>query len=76
MSNMVVIQRALPDEPGGRAHYNFDSLKHGDAIEVASTESAREMFRRWKRATGRPGRLVRSRLYPRLLFFVDDTAIV
>jgi hypothetical protein len=54
--------------------YNFDNLKHGDAIEVGSVSGAREMFRRWKRKTGRLHvRLTSAREKGRehFLFFID-----
>jgi hypothetical protein len=57
------------------SRYHFDSLKHGDAIEVVSKPGAQEMFRRWKKAKGRRGRLVPSREFPNLLFFIDETII-
>jgi hypothetical protein len=68
------IRRSTPLS-AGRAHYDFDLLRHGDAIEVASKPSAREMFRRWKRVNGRRGRLVSSREHPHLLFFLDETPV-
>jgi hypothetical protein len=42
---------------------------------VASKPACREMFRRWKRAHGRHGRLVSSREHPSLLFFLDETPV-
>jgi hypothetical protein len=57
------------------SRYRFDSLKHGDAIEVASKASAQEMFRRWKKRTGRTGRLVALPEHPRLLFFLDQSIV-
>ena len=54
------------------SRYRFDSLKHGDALEVVSKAGAQEMFRRWKKAKGRRGRLVPSRDNENLLFFIDD----
>ena len=57
------------------SRYRFDSLKHGDAIEVASKAGAQEMLRRWKRATGRRARLVPSRDFPNVLFFIDETIV-
>jgi hypothetical protein len=62
------------DTSGSR--YAFDSLRHGDAIEVASKPGAQEMFRRWKKARGRRGRLVPSREFPNLLFFLDENSVV
>jgi hypothetical protein len=58
------------------SHYRFDSLRHGDAIEVTSKSGALEMFRRWKKLKGRRGRLVSSRDYANVLFFIDDDAAV
>jgi hypothetical protein len=57
------------------SRYRFDSLQHGDAIEVNSKPGAQEMFRRWKKASGRRGRLVPSRDFPRLLFFIDEQIV-
>jgi uncharacterized protein (DUF1684 family) len=57
--------------------YNFDQLKHGDAIEVDSVSGAREMFRRWKAKTGRAHvRLTgaREKGKEKFLFFIDATA--
>jgi hypothetical protein len=54
--------------------YNFDALKHGDAIEVGSVSGAREMFRRWRQKTGRQHvRLTSAREKGRehFLFFID-----
>lgn len=65
----------LPTKTGKRERYDFDALKHGDAIEVDSINSAREVFRRWRKKTGRKAQLVRS-VEPgqeRLLFFIDET---
>jgi hypothetical protein len=59
-----------------RPKYNFDAMRHGDAIEVENTNAAREMFARWKRKTGRSGRLVTSRDFPNRLFFLDDSDLV
>jgi hypothetical protein len=56
--------------------YNFDNLKHGDAIEVASVSGAREMFRRWRLKTGRLHvRLTSAREKGKehFLFFIDLT---
>jgi hypothetical protein len=61
--------------PAKKPRYDFDSMQHGDAIEVASKPACREMFRRWKRAHGRHGRLVSSREHPSLLFFLDETPV-
>ena len=58
---------------GKRERYDFDALKHGDAIEVQSVNSAREVFRRWRKRTGRKAELVRSTDPERgnLLFFIE-----
>jgi hypothetical protein len=64
--NAIVRQESL-------SRYNFDSLRHGDAIAVRSKASCREMFRRWKKTSGRRGRLVSSREDPTLLYFIDET---
>ena len=61
--------------PAKKPRYDFDSMQHGDAIEVASKPACREMFRRWKLARGRHGRLISSREHPRLLFFLDETPV-
>jgi hypothetical protein len=56
--------------------YNFDILKHGDAIEVESLSGAREMFRRWRLKTGRThARLTSARQKGKenLLFFIDTS---
>lgn len=57
------ILRGLPMPPSTRPGYNFDALQHGDVIVVRSVLSAQEMFRRWKRKTGRHGKLVRGDEY-------------
>jgi hypothetical protein len=62
------------DTRGSR--YRFDTLKHGDAIEVTSIPGAMEMFRRWKKAKGRRGRLIPSRGSLNTLFFIDDDDVV
>ena len=59
-----------------RPKYDFDAMHHGDAIDVENKNAAREMFARWKRKTGRRGRLVVSRDYPNRLFFLDDLDVV
>lgn len=59
-----------------RPKYDFDAMRHGDAIEVRNKNAAREMFTRWRRKTGRRGRLVASRDNPNLLFFLDDLDVV
>ena len=38
-----------------RPKYDFDAMRHGDAIDVENKNAAREMFARWKRKTGRRG---------------------
>jgi hypothetical protein len=58
--------------------YNFDKLKHGDAIEVQSISGAREMFRRWRQKTGRRDvRLTRAREKGKenFLFFIDSDVV-
>jgi hypothetical protein len=59
-----------------RPKYDFDAMRHGDAIEVENTNAAREMFARWRRKTGRRARLTVSRDFPNRLFFIDDGDIV
>ena len=65
------------DTMGSR--YPFDSLKHGDTLQVNSIRGAQEMFRRWKNAKStdkrRRGRLVPSREYADVLVFIDETII-
>jgi hypothetical protein len=63
----------LPATAGKRERYDFDALKDGDAIEVRSVNSAREVFRRWRKRTGRKAQLVRSTDPERanFLFFID-----
>jgi hypothetical protein len=58
-----------------RSRYRFDLLKHGDALEVNSVAGAMEMFRRWKKAKGRRGRLIPSRDAFNTLFFIDDDVV-
>jgi hypothetical protein len=58
-----------------RPKYNFDAMRHGDAIEVRNKSAAREMFARWKRKTGRRASLVASRNFPNLLHFIDDDIV-
>jgi hypothetical protein len=57
------------------SRYRFDSLRHGDAIEVVNRASAQEMFRRWKKRNGRAGRLVALPDQPNLLFFIDQSLV-
>ena len=65
----------IPKKTGKRERYDFDALQHGDAIEVTSPNSAREVFRRWRKRTGREAQLVRSAEPGResFLFFIDET---
>jgi hypothetical protein len=65
----------IPKKTGKRERYDFGALQHGDAIEVDSINSAREVFRRWRKRTGRNAQLVRSAEpgQERLLFFIDGT---
>jgi hypothetical protein len=58
-----------------KSSYPFDSLKHGDAIEVRNINSAREVFRRWRKARRRQAQLVGSLTSPRLLFFIDEQIV-
>jgi hypothetical protein len=57
------------------SRYRFESLRHGDAIEVASRASAQEMFRRWKKRHGRTGHLISLPDQPNLLFFIDQSIV-
>jgi hypothetical protein len=57
------------------SRYRFESLKHGDAIEVASKASTQELFRRWKKRNGRTGHLVGLPGEPNLLFFLDQSIV-
>ena len=59
-----------------RPKYDFDAMRHGDAIEVESVSAAREMFARWRRKTGRRARLTISRDFPKLLIFIDELDVV
>jgi hypothetical protein len=64
------------DIPGSRySHYHFDSLKHGDLLEVKSKLGALEMFRRWKKTKGRRARLITHREYPNVLIFIDESIV-
>lgn len=47
---MKIIKGATP--PARKKVYDFDVLEPGDAIDVASEGGCREMFRRWRDATG------------------------
>ena len=58
-----------------RSPYPFDSLKHGDVIEVAHPNSAREVFRRWRRVRKRNAQLVKSLTSPNMLFFIDEQIV-
>ena len=69
---MPAILQAQPFRP----KYDFDAMRHGDAIDVHNTSAAREMFARWRRKTGRQARLINSRDFPNRLFFIDDSDIV
>jgi hypothetical protein len=59
-----------------RPKYDFDAMRHGDAIEVENKNAARQMFARWRRKAGRNGRLVASRDIPNLLYFLDEADVV
>lgn len=59
-----------------RPKYDFDAMRHGDAIDVERPNAARVMFIRWRRKTGRRARLTSSRDFPNRLFFIDDSDIV
>ena len=59
-----------------RSRYSFDTLKHGDMLEVRSKSGALEMFRRWKKASKlNRGRLLPSRESPNILIFIDDSLV-
>ena len=58
-----------------RSSYPFDSLKHGDVIEVERPDSAREVFRRWRKLRQRKAQLVSSLSSPRFLFFIDEQIV-
>ncbi|HEY1431858.1 MAG TPA: hypothetical protein VGF39_09560 [Stellaceae bacterium] len=64
-------QSPPPDSERERL-YDFDKLRHGDTVPVRSKLSAQEMFRRWRRRTGRKARLVGSRDTPDVLYFIDE----
>jgi hypothetical protein len=55
-----------------RPLYDFDSLHHGDAIDVESKAGAQEMLRRWRNKTGRRAQLVSIRGLPNRLYFLDQ----
>ena len=55
--------------------YRFGEMRHGDAIEVDSKAAAFEVFRNWRKATGHKARLVSSREFPRILYFIDETIV-
>jgi hypothetical protein len=57
------------------SRYRFDSLKHGDLLEVNSKSGALEMFRRWKKAKGRQARLIPSQQFPNMLVFIDESIV-
>ena len=59
-----------------RPRYDFDAMRHGDAIEVENINAARQMFARWRRKAGRRGRLIASRDMPNLLYFLDEADVV
>jgi hypothetical protein len=62
-----------PPNPNRRnAAYDFAALRHGDVIRVGSKASARELFRRWRKATGRRASLVGVKKFPRVLVFLED----
>jgi transcriptional regulator with XRE-family HTH domain len=65
----------LPRRTGKRTRYNFDDMQHGDALECESmnqVNSAREVFRCWRKRTGRNVQLVLAVKEGRLLLhFID-----
>jgi hypothetical protein len=61
----------LPAATAKRERYDFDVLKHGDAIEVRSVKSAKEVFRRWRKRTQRDAQLVCSPERDDLLFYIE-----
>jgi hypothetical protein len=73
---MRIVHGLRAPEKHGRERYDFDALKHGDAFEIepSKIDSAREVFRRWRKRTGRRAQLVRSttRGQENLLFFIDE----
>lgn len=71
------LHRGLTIPAGNEPKYPFDELRHGDALEVESIGSAREMFRRWRIRTGRTHtKLIKSRMhgFEHYLFFIDPAA--
>ena len=64
----------MPARAGKRERYDFDALRHGDAIEVGSPRSVMEVFRRWRKKTGRKAQLVRptDTEQGNLLFFIEE----
>jgi hypothetical protein len=58
-----------------KSPYPFDSLKHGDVIEVEHPTSAKEVFRRWRKLRQRKAQLVSSQSFPKLLYFIDEQIV-
>ena len=58
-----------------RPKYDFDAMRHGDAIEVKNKKAAWTMFARWRRKTGRQARLISSRDFPNLMHFIDSDIV-
>jgi hypothetical protein len=58
-----------------KSRYPFDSLKHGDVIEVEHPNSAKEVFRRWRKLRQRKAQLVSSQSFPKLLYFIDEQIV-
>ena len=58
-----------------KSSYPFDSLKHGDVIHVEHPNSAKEVFRRWRKLRRREAQLVASRISPKFLFFIDEQLV-
>lgn len=55
--------------------YRFDTLKHGDVIEVEHPTSAKEVFRRWRKRHARTAQLIQSQISPKLLIFIDEQLV-
>lgn len=58
-----------------KSAYPFDSLKHGDVIQVEHPNSAKEVFRRWRKVRQRKAQLIQSLTSPKLLFFIDEQLV-
>jgi hypothetical protein len=46
-----------------------------DVIEVEHPNSAKEVFRRWRKLRQRKAQLVSSQSFPKLLYFIDEQIV-